>query len=77
MKEMIPTNNDEIIAAYIREKKPELLDTLSFIIYAAMYRATKAVKSLADALSKMSSEEITTALAEMEEMESEEEEADD
>jgi hypothetical protein len=42
-----------------------------------MYRATKAVKSLADALSKMSGEEITTALSEMEEMESEEEETDD
>lgn len=77
MDKTLRSNNDEIIAAYIREKKPELLDTLSFLVYSMMYRANKAVKSLADAISKMSDEDIAAALAEYEEPESEEEERDD
>lgn len=46
-------NDDEIIAAYVRERKPELLDTLSFIIYAAMYRATAAIKGLGEKLDQL------------------------
>lgn len=73
-------NNDEIIAAYIREKKPELLDTLSFMVYSMMYIANKAVKSLADAIRNMSDEDIATSLDETDDTydaESDEEETDD
>jgi hypothetical protein len=42
-----------------------------------MYRASKAVKSFADAIGKMSNEDIVAALAEYDEPQSEDKEDDD
>ena len=45
-KELIQTNDDEIIAAYIREKRPEILDTLSYRFFWVGYRIRKYVETI-------------------------------
>lgn len=43
---MIQTNDDEIIAAYIRENRPEILDTLSYRFFWFGYRIKKSVETI-------------------------------
>lgn len=62
---------DEIIAAYIRERKPEVLDTLSFIMFSFTYKARRAIQSLTDAFNSMDLDEISATMSEFSETESE------
>ena len=50
--------NDKYIAAYVREKRPEILSSLDFIMYILGFRVREFAKEISQVFSQIDPEEL-------------------